>query len=408
MAYLSSDSPSGQLFLGLVRDGRSLKWSARSVGVHLWTGYRWLGERYCQLRAQGLDPDATLDRMGCRSAKAVEWEALHQRQAGREPRHHLSVDAAVEQAFWAAFDAGAGVQEAALSAGVGRSTAYRWWQQRFLARRDAGMSMAAVVVMLRVTPAQASTWEAARLDRRDRARRAEQADLRRAIRASALQDERVPRRGRRPAAAATARDAKYWELMRQGLTNTEACRVLGVSRRVGTRIRMNRRHQTAPPGPITMPTGRYLSLRERLLIADLSLMGQSMRQIAAHLGRSPSTVKRELDRHRDGDGRYLPHRAQDRAVTQRRRPRPSKITADDRLRHSIQRKLNRYWSPQQISGWLRTLPAGRTTTVCTETIYRALIVPGGDGLHERYCAKLRTGRKVRRSRWLTCPARPPR
>ena len=188
--------------------------------------------------------------------------------------------------------------------------------------------------------------------------------------------------------------------MRQGLTNTEACRVLGVSRRVGTRIRSQRRYQTAPPGRDVTPSGRYLSLRERLQIADLTLMGQSMRQIAALLGRSPSTVKRELDRHRSDDGRYLPHRAQDRAVTQRNRSRPSKIIADPRLRRTIQRKLNRYWSPQQISGWLRTLPAGQTT-VCTETIYQALIIPGVDGLHERYCAKLRTGRRIRRSRWLT-------
>ena len=39
--------------------------------------------------------------------------------------------------------------------------------------------------------------------------------------------------------------------------------------------------------------------------------------------------------------------------------------------------------------------------LCPETIYRALLVPGGQGLHKRYCRKLRTGRRIRKSRWLT-------
>lgn len=280
MAYSSSESPRARLFLGLVRDGRSLKWSARTVGVHLWTGYRWLGERYCQLRAEGLVPDAALKVLGCRSAKAVEWEALHQSRGGLGPRHHLSVEIAVEQVFWAAFGAGLSVSEAAESAGVGKSTGYRWWRRRFVVSRDAGMSMADAMAMLRVPPARAASWETAQRADRDQARRAREAELRRAVRASALQDERIPRPGRRPGAAAR-RDARYWELMRQGLTNTDACTVLGVSRRVGTRIRRNRDHQTAPPVRAATPSGRYLSLRERLQIADLTLMGQSMRQIAA-------------------------------------------------------------------------------------------------------------------------------
>jgi len=39
--------------------------------------------------------------------------------------------------------------------------------------------------------------------------------------------------------------------------------------------------------------------------------------------------------------------------------------------------------------------------LCPETIYRALLVPGGKGLHKRYCRRLRTGRRIRKSRWLT-------
>ncbi|MEQ7126020.1 hypothetical protein ABN034_16020 [Actinopolymorpha sp. B11F2] len=68
----------------------------------------------------------------------------------------------------------------------------------------------------------------------------------------------------------------------------------------------------------------------------------------------------------------------------------------------MQRKLNRCWSPDEISGWLRsTYPDDRPMWLCPETIYRALLVPGGKGLHKRYCRKLRTGRRIRKSRWLT-------
>lgn len=173
-------------------------------------------------------------------------------------------------------------------------------------------------------------------------------------------------------------------------------------RKTGTRIRARHHQQTAPPAPAGAPVGRYLSPRERLQIADLLRLNCSMRAIAAELGRSPSTIKRELDRHRDAQGRYLPHIADHAAHAQRRRPRLHKLIANPRLRQLIQRKLNRCWSPDEISGWLRrTYPDDRSMWLCPETIYRALLVPGGKGLHKRYCRKLRTGRRIRKSRWLT-------
>lgn len=67
-----------------------------------------------------------------------------------------------------------------------------------------------------------------------------------------------------------------------------------------------------------------------------------------------------------------------------------------------QRKLNRCWSPAQISGWLaKTYPGDATMRVCPETIYRELLLREDGGLHRRYAAKLRTGRQIRKSRWLT-------
>jgi len=190
--------------------------------------------------------------------------------------------------------------------------------------------------------------------------------------------------------------------MRSGLTNTAACKILGVHRRTGVLIRKRHRHQTAQQAQKDRWSGRYLSLPERLQIADLLRLGCSLRAIAAELGRSPSTIKRELDRHRDAEGRYLPQTADHTARLARRRPRSHKLIANDRLRRVVQRKLNRCWSPDEISGWLRrSQPTDRSMWLCPETIYRALLVPGGQGLHKRYCRKLRTGRRIRNSRWLT-------
>ena len=127
-----------------------------------------------------------------------------------------------------------------------------------------------------------------------------------------------------------------------------------------------------------------------------------MRQMARELGRQPSTIKRELDRHRDVEGRYLPRTADHDACRQRTRPKVHKLVASPRLRGLVQRKLNRCWSPDEISGWMkRTYPEDQELRICPETIYQSLLLREGQGLHKRYAAKLRTGRRVRKTRWRT-------
>jgi len=111
----------------------------------------------------------------------------------------------------------------------------------------------------------------------------------------------------------------------------------------------NIRHRGDPATRIleqTVGVGRYLTLLERLQIADLLGHGLSLRAIAEQLGRAPSTMSRELGKHTDETGRYQPHQAQEAAEQQRQRPREPKLLADARLRQLVQRKLNRYWSPE--------------------------------------------------------------
>lgn len=394
--HLQRDCPSGIRFLAAVKQGHGLKPSARAAGVGKETGYRWLRESFTALRQQGLSVDAAQAELGFHSPVVQNWEA--QRAAGTR-RHHLVVDASVEDAFRRSFLGGAGLEAACVLAGMGRSTGYRWWRARFEALRQEGVSVRAAARKLRISPVQARTWDAQRRQAMVRTGCERDAAERRAVRESARYAEKLMQ-GRAPRSDVQRRDTQYWQLMRSGLSNTAACKLLGVNRRTGGLIRQRHRHQTVTATVKQPWAGRYLSLPERLQIADLLMLGLSMRAVAAELGRSPSTVKRELDRHRDSEGRYLPRGADHTAKLARRRPREHKLVANTPLRELVQRKLNRCWSPDEISGWLRlTHPDNESLQLCPETIYRALLVPGGQGLNKRYCCKLRTGRRIRKSRW---------
>jgi IS30 family transposase len=400
---LRSDSVAGVRFLAAVREGRGIKPAARSVGVHPWTGYRWLREAFLAHRCNGLSAEAAQSELGFFTAKALLWEEEFLAGLG-DGRHHLRVRVEVEDIFWAHYGAGDSLPTASALAGVSRSTGYRWLEARFIALRDAGVSRAAAARQLRLSPSRSEQWESGRRQYRGDLARQRVKVERQAILDSGrhVQLLELPRRPTQRQVLLVEVERRYWELMRAGVSNAAASRLLGMHRKSGTRIRKKSHHQTLGPLRPAPDSGRYLSLRERLQIADLERLGYSIRKISIELGRHPSTVKRELDRNRDKHGRYLPHGADDAARLRRRRPREHKLVASPRLRMLVQRKLNRYWSPDEISGWLRrTYPTDDSMHLCAETIYRALLLPNGRGLATRYCSSLRTGRRIRKSRWLT-------
>jgi len=112
-----------------------------------------------------------------------------------------------------------------------------------------------------------------------------------------------------------------------------------------------------------------LSLEERCEIAGLRAEGQSIRQIAAALDRSPSSISRELKRNTGSGpraGPYKPTYAQ--AQTRARRWSGSKLDRDEALREQVLGGLKRGWSPEQVCGRLQ-LEEGRRVIGC-ETIYR--------------------------------------
>ncbi len=193
----------------------------------------------------------------------------------------------------------------------------------------------------------------------------------------------------------------YLDLVAQGVGTAQACRVAGVNRRTGHRWRYGRVSQAgreAQPPARPSPSGRFLSVEDRILIADLRREGRSLRSIAAELGRDPSTVSREVRRNahpRTGD--YRPHAAQAQADARRPRPKISRLAANPKLRQAVQDGLDRRWSPEQIVRRLRQdFPDRPGMHVTHETIYQALYVQGRGELRRELTRALRTGRAVRR------------
>ncbi len=136
---------------------------------------------------------------------------------------------------------------------------------------------------------------------------------------------------------------------------------------------------------------------EREQIKDLHRAGVSIRTIAAELGRSPSTVSRELKRNTISTRGYLPHTAHRLSVARRARPREPKLLANNALRAYVQAKLTKKWSPQQISNRLvRDFPTTAEMRVSTETIYQAIYVHARGELKRELSKQLRRGRSARK------------
>jgi len=146
---------------------------------------------------------------------------------------------------------------------------------------------------------------------------------------------------------------------------------------------------------------RALSLAEREEISRAIAQGQSIRSIAALLGRAPSTVSREIRRNEGRDG-YRASHADQAAWERARRPKPCKLALHRVLALRVANKLQRQWSPEQIAGWLkRTYSDNMSCQVSHETIYRTLYIQSRGALKKELLAHLRRTRVMRRSRHHT-------
>ncbi|MFF2853033.1 IS30 family transposase [Streptomyces sp. NPDC058001] len=211
---------------------------------------------------------------------------------------------------------------------------------------------------------------------------------------------------------------EYFRLVRQGYSNKEASGLVGVNERTGREWRNGRSDPDrfrAPAqqgqAPVAMSSGRYLRDAERLHIADRLREKATIRAIAAELGRSPSTVSREIHRNSTTDPRgqrhYRPHAAQARADARRRRPKAGKIAQNGELRDFIQHHLTLRWSPEQICNALHAqFPDRPEMHVVHETLYQALYVQGRGELRREVARALRSGRARRRPQRQTASRQP--
>jgi IS30 family transposase len=123
-----------------------------------------------------------------------------------------------------------------------------------------------------------------------------------------------------------------------------------------------------------------------------------MRQIAGELSRAPSTISRELARNRRQRG-YRAHVAESNAWRRARRPKTCLLARHQRLREVVIEKLQRNWSPRQISGYLiEQFPDDPSMRVSPETIYRSLYIQARGVLKKDLIKHLRSGRRIRRSK----------
>ena len=223
-------------------------------------------------------------------------------------------------------------------------------------------------------------------------------------------------RGRPPLAA---KREQLGRLIARGIGNAEACRIVGVHPKTGKRWRRGRAMASSGGARLhyaavidtrrQVISQRYLPEDARVVIADLRGAGFGVRAIAARLGRSPSTVSRELRRNRDpGSGQYRPCSAQQLAARRRARPGRGKLIRDRELREFVAGRLAARWSPEQVSQALRgESPGDRARHLVHETIYRAVYRPElGGGLCRDVPRLLRTGRRHRKPRRRADARRP--
>ena len=132
----------------------------------------------------------------------------------------------------------------------------------------------------------------------------------------------------------------FWAAIARGLSSEDAAAQAGVSGPVG--VRWFREGGGMPTVSLAAPSGRYLSFAEREEIAILRAGGCGVGEVARRLGRSPSTISRELRRNaatRCGRLDYRATTAQWHADRRARRPKPAKLAINEQLRGYVQDRL---------------------------------------------------------------------
>ncbi|WP_343317375.1 IS30 family transposase [Arthrobacter sp. TMP15] len=187
----------------------------------------------------------------------------------------------------------------------------------------------------------------------------------------------------------------FWAGMQAGDFITDAVIPINTSRRTGRTVLANAGGVRPRRGRNLK--GRCLTFTQREEIAILRAQGQSLRAIGEVIGRSASTVSRELRRNTKPGTAYRATSAHMLAYERASRPKPAKLHTNIALRTVVEADLAKKYSPEQIAGRLRVqFPNEEEMRVSPETIYQSLYVQSRGALNRDLVAYLRTGRAVRR------------
>jgi IS30 family transposase len=200
-----------------------------------------------------------------------------------------------------------------------------------------------------------------------------------------------------------AQKAELWHRWKHGQSLSEIGRALG--KHAGSIHGVVSSHGGFIPA-VRRRSRWTLTLAEREEISRGMAANSSIRQIAAKLGRSPSTVSRELHRH-GGPTQYRAAEADAQAWERARRPKPCRLATHPPLQRMVANKLTLDWSPEQISGWLkRTFPDHGRMRVSHETIYRSLFIQARGVLKKELLGHLRSRRMMRRAKSASTAGQP--
>lgn len=197
-----------------------------------------------------------------------------------------------------------------------------------------------------------------------------------------------PRQGR----LTEAQMAEIWVRRAAGQTGTRIARHMG---RYASSIR-NYIHQAGGVRPRVRKRSRIaLSLQDREEISRGLAAGLSYRLMGARIGRSTSTVSREVARN-GGRQSYRAGSAEQAALSRARRPKAAKLKVCEALRAEVVALLAEDWSPQQISRFLKEVYPGQPAMqVSHETIYISLYVQGRGALRKELTRHLRRRHQIR-------------
>jgi IS30 family transposase len=208
-----------------------------------------------------------------------------------------------------------------------------------------------------------------------------------------------------------ARRLKYLSYIEGGFNSTHAARLAGVSKRTAKVWRNGRRRRSGRDEAPSLPfynrgmeppkqhSRKFFTLKERVEIYRLLMLGHSRREIAKHLGRHHSSVSREIAKNLDFNGGYYPGQAQDNFRLRLPRPKKRKVDGQPGLWVYILRLLELRWSPMQISRHLsQTYPDDASMRLSAESIYQAIYIQGKGRLKEKLRKLMRQGRTGRMPR----------